>query len=73
MVMHHSNCILRDAELDLVSGGMKDNPFQDAANRQRAAQNSADGTYGGSIIDVIPGLVVAGSGPNTPGHPFEWP
>ena len=58
-------------ELDLVSGGVRDNPWSDATNRQIAAQNGAEGTFGGSLGDIIPGIVVSGSGPNTPGHPFD--
>jgi hypothetical protein len=62
---------LGEAELNLVAGGVRDNPWSDATNRRIAAQNGAEGTYGGSLGDVIPGLVTAGSGPNTPGHPFN--
>ena len=64
---------LDEAELDLVSGGVRDNPWSDATNARIAAENGADGTLGGSLGDVIPGIVVKDSGPNTPGHPFEWP
>ena len=64
---------LSEAELDLVAGGMVDIPEQDLMNQNRAAQNGAAGTFGGSLGNVIPGIVVEGSGPNTPGHPFEYP
>jgi hypothetical protein len=69
--MTNNNRTLSDAELDLVSGGVRDNPDSDARCRQIAAQNGAEGTFGGSLNDVIPGLATAGSGPNTPGHPFN--
>ena len=62
---------LDEAELDLVSGGVMDNPWSDATNARIAAENGAGGTLGGSLGDVIPGIVVKGSGPNTPGHPVE--
>jgi hypothetical protein len=64
---------VNEAALDLVVGGLRDNPDQDAANQRRAAQNSKDGTLGGSIGNAIPGIVTDGSGPNTPGHPVEYP
>ena len=38
-----------EAALDLVVGGVWDNPAADASNQRRAAQNSGDGTVGGSI------------------------
>jgi hypothetical protein len=60
---------LNDAELDLVAGGVRDNPQSDYYNALQAARNGADGTFGGSLGGVIPGLVTAGSGPGTPGHP----
>ena len=62
---------LSDVELDPVSGGVMDNPWSDATNQRIAAENNGTG-FGGSLGDVIPGLVVKGSGPNTPGHPFDW-
>jgi hypothetical protein len=61
---------LSDVELDLVSAGVRDNPWSDANNQRIAAQNNGTG-FGGSLGDIIPGLVVQGSGPNTPGHPFD--
>ena len=61
-----------EAALDLVVGGIWDNPYQDAANQRRAAANSADGTFGGSIGNVLEGLVTSHD-PNTPGHPVEYP
>jgi hypothetical protein len=66
-----SNRSLSETELDIVCGGMKDIPEQDAANKRRADANGADGTFGGSLGDIVPGLVVKGSGPNTPGHPID--
>ena len=69
--------ILSEAELDLVSGGVRDNPDSDRRNAQAAAQNAAEGTLGGSLNDVIPGLVGPGAAqgappaPNTPGRPFD--
>lgn len=65
------NHVLDEVALDLVVGGMRDNPWSDARQRQIAAENGAEGTFGGSLGDIIPGIVVAGSGPNTPGHPFD--
>ena len=41
--------ILGEAALDLVVGGIWDRPETDAANKRRADQNGADGTFGGSI------------------------
>jgi hypothetical protein len=49
ITMNNSNRILNDAELDLVSGGVKDNPWSDYTNQQIAAQNQATGTWGGDI------------------------
>jgi hypothetical protein len=69
--MNNSIHTLSDAELDLVSGGVRDNPWSDAQNARIAAENGAEGTLGGSLQDIIPGLVIKGSGPNTPGHPFD--
>ena len=48
--------ILGEAALDLVVGGIWDRPETDAANKRRADQNGADGTFGGSIGGgLIPG------------------
>ena len=69
--MTNSNRTLSDTELDLVAGGVRDNPWSDATNARIAAENGAQGTFGGSLGDVIPGLVIKGSGPNTAGHPFD--
>jgi len=66
-----SNRTLIETELDDVCGGMKDIPEQDATNKRRADANGAGGTFGGSLGDLIPGLVVKGSGPNTPGHTID--
>jgi hypothetical protein len=57
-------------ELDAVSGGLRDIPDKDRFNQAMSNGNKGTG-FGGSIVDVIPGIVVAGSGPNTPGHPFD--
>jgi hypothetical protein len=62
-----------EAALDLVVGGLRDNPEEDKSNQRRAALNGADGTLGGSLSGVIPGIVTKDSGPNTPGHPVEYP
>ena len=43
---------LSEAELNKVSGGIWDNPYQDATNQRRAAANGADGTLGGSLLDA---------------------
>ena len=69
--MNNSIRTLSDAELDLVAGGVRDNPWSDAQNARIAAENGAAGTLGASLQDIIPGLVIKGSGPNTPGHPFD--
>jgi hypothetical protein len=66
--MINSNHALSDTDLDLVSGGIWDRPEQDAANKLIADRNRTG--FGGSIGDVIPGIVMKDSGPNTPGHPF---
>jgi hypothetical protein len=57
-------------ELNAVSGGLQRNPWMDAENQRIANQNKGTG-FGASIGDAIPGLVVANSGPNTAGHPFD--
>ena len=41
-----TNTTLSDAELDLVSGGVRDNPWSDAANQQAAQQNGAGEALG---------------------------
>jgi hypothetical protein len=46
---------LGEAELNLVAGGVRDNPWSDATNRRIAAQNGAEGTYGGSPLSVHDG------------------
>jgi hypothetical protein len=40
---------LSEADLDLVAGGVRDNPWSDYQNAQLAAQNQAAGTFGGDI------------------------
>jgi hypothetical protein len=57
-------------ELDAVSGGLRDIHQQDLICQRQADANKGTG-FGGSLTDTIPGLVVAGSGPNTAGHPFD--
>jgi hypothetical protein len=47
--MTNSDRTLNDAELDSVSGGVRDNPWSDYQNQQLAAQNQAAGTFGGDI------------------------
>jgi hypothetical protein len=64
---------LSETALDLVAGGIQQNADQDRGNKNRADQNSADGTVGGSIGNAIGGLVVENGGPYSPGHPFDWP
>jgi hypothetical protein len=68
--MTNNTHVLNGFDLDLVCGGVRDNPWSDATNQQIAAENGSTG-FGGSLINVIPGIVVKGSGPNTPGHPFD--
>ena len=63
-----SNRSLSEIELEIVSGGVR---WRAAANKRIAAANRADGPSGGSLGDLIPGLLVKGSGPNTSGHPFD--
>jgi hypothetical protein len=68
--MSNSNSILSEAELDLVSGGVRDNPWSDANNQRIAQENGAEGTFGGSLSHQL-----VGGGPNGAlgGNPFEWP
>lgn len=40
---------LGEAELNLVAGGVRDNPWSDYMNQQAAAANKAEGTVGGAI------------------------
>jgi hypothetical protein len=49
--MEREITLLSDSELDDVAGGVRDNPFQDAANQRTANFNKAQGTLGGSIGD----------------------
>ncbi len=65
--MTKSDRTLNDAELDFVSGGVKDNPWSDYWNQQLAAQNGAQGTLGGSLNTIL----VGPQGPQTGGHPFD--
>jgi hypothetical protein len=40
---------LSEAELDIVVGGVRDNPDQDAQNQRVANANRGDGTLGGTL------------------------
>ena len=60
---------LSEAELDLVAGGMRDIPEQDQMNQNRAAQNGADGTFGGSIG----GGLIPGAGSHGGAIPVDFP
>jgi hypothetical protein len=42
---------LTDTELEIISGGVRDNPYADALNQLAANRNKAQGTVGGSIGD----------------------
>jgi hypothetical protein len=68
---------LSDVSLELASGGVRDNPYSDANNQRIAAANGANGTLGGSLSDVIGGLVPAPNpqnpNPYSGGHPWDWP
>jgi len=68
--MTNSDRTLSEMELDLVSGGVRDNPWSDYQNQQIAKQNGAEGTFGGSLNHQL-----VGGGPNGAlgGQPFEWP
>jgi hypothetical protein len=66
--MTNSNHALSDADLGLVSGGLRDRPETDYVNRLAANANRTG--LGGSLGNVIPGIVIKDSGPNTPGHPY---
>jgi hypothetical protein len=63
--MTNNDRTLSEAELDVVSGGLRDRPWVDYLNHQ----NKQTGGFGASIVDAIPGLVMKDSGPDTPGHP----
>jgi hypothetical protein len=64
---------LSEAELDIVAGGRPDNPDKDDQQQRVSNTNRGDGTLGGSLGNVIPGLVFPGNGPYSPGHLFDWP
>lgn len=65
--MNNNDRTLIEAELDLVSGGLRDRPWVDYLNRQ----NRLDGSgFGASIANVSPGLVIKGDPPGSPGHPL---
>ena len=68
--MTETLCELDIDKLDAVSGGLQRNPWMDAENQRIADQNKGTG-FGATIGDAISGIVVAGSGPNTAGHPFD--
>jgi hypothetical protein len=60
---------VNEAALDLVVGGIWDNPASDATNQRRAAANSADGTFGGSIG----GGLIPGAGSHGGAIPVDYP
>jgi hypothetical protein len=60
---------LSEGELDLVVGGIWDNPEQDKMNQNRAAQNGRDGTFGGSIG----GGLIPGAGSHGGAIPVDYP
>jgi hypothetical protein len=64
---------LSEAELDIVAGGRPDNPDNDNRQLMVSNTNRGDGTLGGSLGNVIPGLVFPDGGPYTPGRLFDWP
>ena len=68
--MNSDSRTLSEAELDLISGGMRDNPFADAQNQRNAKENGAEGTFGGNL-----GHQLVGDGPGGAqgGKPFDWP
>jgi hypothetical protein len=47
--MTNSNRTLSEAELDLVSGGLWDQPWQDHLNKISSDDNSKSTTFGGAI------------------------
>ena len=59
---------LSDADLDLVVGGIRDNPWSDAANQRAAASVGAD-TFGSSIG----GNLMNGAGSHGGAIPFPMP
>jgi hypothetical protein len=65
--MINDNRTLSDAELDLVSGGLKDRPWNDYLNKL----GIPTGGFGASLVDVSPGLVMKDGGPNSPGRPIS--
>jgi len=64
--MSNTDRTLGEAELDLISGGLRVRPWVDFLNQQ----NKQTGGFGASLVDAIPGLVMKDSGPDTPGHPL---
>jgi hypothetical protein len=62
-----NNRTLSETELDLVSGGLRDNPWSDYQNQQIAKQNGAEGTFGGSLNNIL----VGPQGPQLGGQPFD--
>ena len=60
---------LSEGELGLVVGGIWDRPETDKANQNRAAQNGADGTFGGSIV----GGLIPGAGSHGGAIPVDFP
>jgi hypothetical protein len=70
LAMTNNVQVLNEADLDLVSGGVRDNPWSDANNQRIAQENGAEGTFGGSISHQ---LVGGGPDGSLGGKPFEWP
>ena len=58
---------LSEAELNLIAGGVRDNPWSDYMNQQTAAANKAEGTVGGSI-----GGPLVGGGSHGGGIPLDY-
>jgi hypothetical protein len=61
--------VTSEAALDLVVGGIWDNPLQDKMNQNRAAANSGEHTFGGSIG----GQTIASPPGMMSGNPIEYP
>jgi hypothetical protein len=45
LAMTNNVQVLNEADLDLVSGGVRDNPWSDANNQRIAQENGAEGTF----------------------------
>jgi hypothetical protein len=57
---------LSETELDIVVGGVRDNPDQDAQNQRAANANRGDGTLGGTLYGGGYGVFTYG------GHPVGF-